>query len=476
MPIHMRAYQARRGTGSRRGGRRILAWSPVVIILTVLSAKSAEAAVEKTLYAFNTMPPAGALQVGGNPTGTLLRDASGAFYGATSLGGMYYNGVIFKLSPPATEQTEWKMSILYTFTGGYDGGSPNPVLVMDNSGAIYGSTQTGGSWLNQGLVFKLTPPAPGSTQWTETVLHYFYNNRYENADDGANPSGGLIMDRNGNLYGTTDVGGSIADPSSGFGTVFKLTPLDAAKTKWQETVLYRFTGVADGQNPMNALTLDAAGALYGTTIYGGTGSCSDLFSTIIGCGTVFKLTPPGPGHTMWTKTTLHSFTAGADGFVPQGKLLLDAAGAIYGTTIEGGGGACTDGLLNPVGCGIVYKLSPPSGTQTRWAEAILHSFQGPEGAYPQGGLIMDATGTLFGTTSGGGPMSYGVGGYGVLFKLAPPEYASRNWTETALYNFDVRTSGSEAVGELIRDSAGHFFGVTYSGGPNLAGTIYEIIL
>ena len=98
--------------------------------------------------------------------------------------------------------------------------------------------------------------------------------------------------------------------------------------------------------------------------------------------------------------------------MPQGKLLLDAAGGIYGTTIEGGGGACTDGLLNPVGCGIVYKLSPPSGTQAWWSETILHSFQGPEGAYPQGGLIMDTTGTLFGTTSGGGPTSYGVGGYG----------------------------------------------------------------
>src|SRR5262249_50516273 len=101
-----------------------------------------------------------------------------------------------------------------------------------------------------------------------------------------NTTGGLIMDRYGNLYCTTDVGGSIADPCSGFGTVFTRTPLDAAKTKWQETVLYRFTGVADGQNPMNALTLDAAGALYGTTIYGGTGSCTDFLSNILGCGTV----------------------------------------------------------------------------------------------------------------------------------------------------------------------------------------------
>jgi hypothetical protein len=164
-----------------------------------------------------------------------------------------------------------------------------------------------------------------------------------------------------------------------------------------------------------------------------------------------------------------------DGNVPQGKLLLDTAGAIYGTTIEGGTGACTDGLLTPVGCGIVYKLTPPGGGQTRWTETIIHHFQGPEGAFPQGGLIIDTTGALFGTTSGGGPTSYGVGGYGVLFKLAPPLQGSHDWIETVLYNFDVSISGTEAIGELIPDSAGHLFGVTYSGGPHLGGTIYEII-
>ena len=449
----------------------------ITAILFTLSALPAAAATETTLYAFNWAPPPGALNPGSGPTGTLLRDASGALYGATSLGGAYYNGTIFKLTPPAAGQTEWQMSVLYDFTGGFDGGSPNPTLVMDSSGAIYGTTQSGGSWLNQGLVFKLTPPATGHTQWTETVLHYFYHSYAFGADDGANPSGGLIMDKNGALYGTTDLGGSITDPSGiGLGTVFKLTPVDAGKTTWAETVLYRFNSLADGENPMFTLTMDAAGALYGSTLYGGTGPCVDLFSEPVGCGTVFKLTPPVPGQTTWTKTTIHNFTAGADGNMPEYSLLLDASGALYGTTYEGGTGACTDWFSNLVGCGVVFKLTPPAAGHTAWTESVLHSFTGPDGAYPQGGLIMDGSGALIGTASGGGPISYGVvGGYGLVFKLAPPPPGQQSWTETVIYNFDIRTSGSEPVGELIRDPAGHLFGVTYGGGPTLGGTIYEII-
>src|SRR5262249_17780608 len=138
-----------------------------IIVLCAMSAVPAVAG-ETTLYSFGPYD-----KIGSNPNGTLLRDASGALYGTNMLGGAYYNGMIFKLSPPAAGQTQWALSVLYTFTGGSDGGLPNPGLVMDASGALYGTTQEGGSWLNQGLVFKLTPPARGSTQWTQTVLHYF---------------------------------------------------------------------------------------------------------------------------------------------------------------------------------------------------------------------------------------------------------------------------------------------------------------
>jgi hypothetical protein len=438
-----------------------IGWIAVVCAISTIPA----VAGETTLYSFGPYD-----KIGSNPNGTLLRDASGALYGTTMLGGAYYNGTILKLSPPGAGQTQWTLSVLYTFTGGSDGGTPNPGLVMDASGALYGTASSGGSWLNQGLVFKLTPPARGSTQWTETVLHYFYHSYAYGADDGANPSGGLIMDRNGALYGTTDLGGNISSLSS-YGTVFKLTPLDAGRTKWAETILYRFGGGADGANPMSGVMLDAAGSLYGTTLYGGSGGCLDMLSNYLGCGTVFKLTPPGYGQTAWTKSTLHSFSI-ADGSIPNGRLLLDYYGGVYGTTFQGGSGQCHDSLYNVIGCGIVYKLTPPTGMQRNWTESVLHDFAGPDGAFPQGGLIADTTGALYGTTSGGGPITYGVlGSYGLVYKLTPGQ---RGWTETVLHNFDISTSGDTPVGELVRDPYGRFFGVAHLGGAHGNGTVFEI--
>jgi hypothetical protein len=322
----------------------------------------------------------------------------------------------------------------------------------------------------------LTPPPPGGTEWHETVIHNFTYSFVYNLNDGAFPSGGLIMDNYGALYGTTDLGGSTADPSgNGFGAVFKLTPLDTERTQWQETVLYRFTSVADGINPMSTLTLDAAGALYGTTLYGGTGTCSDWMYNIIGCGTVFMLSPPAPGQATWSKNTLHNFANGVDGAVPQGKPLLDDAGAVYGTTYQGGTGACPDWGGNVIGCGIIYKLTPAGQAPADWTESIIHTFTGLDGAYPQGGVIMDSTGALYGMASGGGPISYGiVGGYGLVFQLMPSP-GLPYWTETVLYNFDVSQTGTRPIGELIRDPAGRLFGVTNSGGPEFGGTIFEIV-
>jgi len=447
--------------------------SAIVVVLNTLSAMPTKAA-ENTLFSFNSFPGFGELQTGSNPNGTLLRDASGALYGTTMLSGAYYNGTVFKLTPPASGQTEWTMSVLYTFTGGFDGGLPNPGLVMDDRGALYGTTESGGSWTNEGLVFKLTPPAAGNTQWTETVLYYFNYNFLDSTGDGVNPGVGLVMDKSGALYGTTDLGGGRTS-EVGSGTVFKLTPLNAEKTNWQEDVLYRFQGGTDGRNPMSQLALDSTGALYGTTLYGGTGGCTDFFSELIGCGTVFRLTPPGPGETAWTKTTLHSFTGGWDGSVPQARLLAGADGALYGTTYQGGTGACTDSFYNVIGCGVVFKLAPPASQQTEWTETVIHDFAGPEGAFPQAGLVADGTGALIGTTSGGGPVSYGVvGGYGVVFKLVPPAPGQVRWTQTVLYNFDVTNSGDEAIGELVRDPKGNLFGVTYEGGEHMGGTVFEI--
>ena len=200
-------------------------------------------------------------------------------------------------------------------------------------------------------------------------------------------------------------------------------------------------------------------------LYGGTGACTDYLSNVIGCGTVYKLMPPAPGQAAWAKTTLHSFTRGADGIVPQGRLLLDYYGNVYGTTIEGGTGQCTDSLYNVVGCGVIYRLTPPGLGQTTWTESIPHNFTGPDGAFPQGGLLIDAAGALYGTTSGGGPASNAIlGSYGLVFKLSPPTQGGSPWTETILYSFDITTSGDTPVDELTGDPFGNLFGVT-----NLAG-------
>lgn len=417
----------------------------------------ATAATEQTLFAFDGSFASKAA----NPDGTLLRDASGALYGATMDGdGSTSFGAVFKLTPPALGHTTWTPSFLHTFTQKGDSLRPNADLVMDRAGALYGTTEGDGAF-DQGVVFKLTPGASG---WTLTVLHAFNYDWVDGITDGSSPHGGVAMDSGGALYGTTCLGGSLADPSGvGFGTAFRLTPPPAGQTRWTETVLYRFAGGADGQCPQAALARDGTGALYGTTLEGGQGRCLNA-----GCGTVFKLAPPTPGQTRWTKTTLYRFTGGKDGGSPRGKLLLDRSGALYGTTYQGGTGACTDGL-STIGCGVVFKVTPPAAGQTGWTQSVLLNFQISNGSFPEGGVITDMSGSLYGTTGQGGQY-----GYGVAFRLSPPATGQTRWTETVLHNFNVSSSGSEPVGELVGDAAGHLFGVTYLGGAKLGGTAFEI--
>lgn len=447
-------------TGGTSGGG--LALVTILALTSLALAPTATAATEQTLYSF---PSSG--RIGCYPEGTLLRDAAGALYGATSLCGAYDSGTLFKLAPPTPDRTRWTVSLLHSFTGYSSGGSPNADLVMDASGAIYGTTEDGG-WNFQGTVFKLTPPTPGTPKWKKDVL-YFFQDVYGGRRDGANPGAGVIMDASGELYGTTNLGGGSS--VLGFGTVFKLAPPASGEKKWKETVLHSFTGGADGQNPFSTLATDGTGALYGTTMYGGSGKCVNPMLSTVGCGTAFKLTPPGPGQTRWSKTILHTFTGGIDGGVPQGKLLLDASGALYGATYQGGSGKCTQLVLGTViGCGTVFKLTPPAPGQNAWTESVLYNFKGgTDGAYPQGGVIKDATGSLYGTASAGG-----VYGSGVAFKLTPPVPAQTKWTETVLHHFNISADGDTPVGEIIRDGGGHLFGVTWSGGAQLRGTVFEI--
>ncbi len=255
---------------------------------------------------------------GGNPHGGLIRDQSANLYGGTETGGKHGCGVVFKLNN-GVETT------LYTFTGSEvngDGCSVAGNLVRDDIGNLYGTTSFGGNLPGCGTVFKL------DTGGNETILHAFNCS----GTDGSVPQAGLILDSVGYLYGTT-----MNSSPMGAGTVFKI---DTAGSNY--SLLYTFSGGADGGTPLGPVIMDNAGNLYGTTRYGGDLSCG----APRGCGVVFKLTSTGK------ETVLHTFS-GPDGMVPSSGLLRDGAGNLYGTAPRGGNGGCGGS-----GCGVIFKITP----------------------------------------------------------------------------------------------------------------------
>jgi uncharacterized repeat protein (TIGR03803 family) len=221
----------------------------------------------------------------GNFPNAVIQDAAGNLYGTTFYGGAGL-GVVFKLAPPAQEGGAWTESVLYSFTGGADGGLPYASVIQDAAGNLYGTTSVGGDQCSLlgtcGVVFKLAPPAQEGGAWTETVLYSFLG-----GTDGGFPVGGVIQDAAGTLYGTTLFGG-LDSSYCGFscGVVFKLD------NSGNETALYSFTGLADGNNPYSGLIQDAAGNLYGTTGYGGDFN-GEFCANNTGCGVVFKVAPAG---------------------------------------------------------------------------------------------------------------------------------------------------------------------------------------
>jgi uncharacterized repeat protein (TIGR03803 family) len=289
---------------------------------------------------------------GSDPMGGLSIDGSGALYGTASRGGANGGwGTVFRLTPPAEGKTRWVFATLYTFTDGNDGGTPEGGVVMDEGGALYGTTFEGGPGTNRcggscGTAFKLTPARHGKAPWPETTIYAFGSViGGGNFTDGNNPIGGLVFDASGTvLYGTTIGGGTSDNCPQGCGTVFSLT---ASGDTWTETVIHSFSGVPDGYEPDGALSFDASGALWGAAGWGGISTSSGCQGS--GCGTIFKLTNGASG---WTETTEYSFTGGLDGGIPTGGLVFDAAGNPYGTTAVGGPPNGSDGF------GTVFELTP----------------------------------------------------------------------------------------------------------------------
>jgi len=323
---------------------------------------------EKVLYRFKGE------RDGIEPVAGVIFDTDGNLYGTTPGGGVYQSGTAFELTP--TANGEWAHRILYSF-GGSDGSIPMAGLVFDSAGNLYGTAGYGGSH-GAGSVYRLAPGANG--HWVLSTLHSF------NSDDGAHPVSALVFDAVGNLYGTTMYGGTY-----GQGTVFQLTP--GADDKWMEKVLHSFKGGRDPGMPAAGMAIDKTGNLYGTTTSN---------------GAAFELSPRANGS--WSYTVLHEFDSLESGYPPSGVLILDAAGNLYGTT-EYGGTSC-----GQVGCGTVFELRPKPGGG--WREVVLVSLGGD--AYPQSGVIFDASGNLYGTSRQGSNGKNCIGyGCGSVWEVRP---------------------------------------------------------
>jgi len=359
----------------------------------------------KVLYAFQGGTD------GGTPQGKLIMDAAGNLYGTTE----YDYGSVFKLDPKGN------LTVLHKFTGGADGGLPSGGLVRDTGGNLYGATAGGGKGPEEccGVIFEL------DTAGKETVLYEF-----SDGSDGATPYGDLFRDDAGNFYGT--VYWIRAESPGG---VFKLN------RNGKETVLHDFTGIPDGASPTAGVFRDNEGNLFGTTSVGGGGPRFE------GCGTVFKVSKTGK------ETVVYRFLDLPDGAFPQAGLIPGTRGNFYGTTYIGGDPAC-NGFYG-VGCGTVFEVSAAG------SEKVLYRFHKSKNqAGPLGGLVRDALGNLYGTTSGSPN--------GSVFKLDP------HGKETVLHYFTGGTDGCDPVVSLTLDSAGNLYGTASACGAFGYGVVFEI--
>lgn len=395
------------------GGTLVLA---IVFLFALVTPRLAHAQTFTVLHVFTRAGD-------GVYPGDVVLDNQGNLYGSTYQGGSFNYGIVFKLD------SNGKETLLHDFVGA-DGLGAGTHLLRDAAGNLYGTTFSGGTpegaigcRFGCGTIFELDKASK------ETLLYAFSSWSY-----GTYP-GGLVRDDSGNFYGTTQGGGQ-----DHWGFIFRVD--HAGKL----TVLHQFTGGADGGLPYGTLIRDAQGALYGTTIQGG-GSC--------GCGVVFKIDKAGK------ETVLYSFTGGADGAFPLGGLVRDSEGNLYGTASRDGDMSCGGGA----GCGTVFQLDK-TGKMT-----VLHTFSGLDGEYPQASLVLDPAGDLYGTTSYGGTGTscdlFYYAGCGIIFKL------DTSGQETVLYNFTGGADGREPAG-LFLDATGNLYGSTGVGGGN-GGVVFKLI-
>jgi len=383
--------------------------------------------------------------------------------------------VMVVLAFASVASAEWKEEVLYSFQGGpRDGSIPAGGVVFDKAGNLYGATTDGGSGgcPNQGcgMVFQLSPPAQKGGAWTEASI-YAFRGVLNGATDGFTPAGGLIIDGQGNLYGTTAYGGDgpciLLGTHAGCGIVYELSPPAQKGGQWTYTILYNFQGGSDGYFPWGNLVFDKQGNIYGATQFGGGKgtTCNIIYGGQ--CGTVFKLSPPKQKGGEWTEKILHRFKSGTDGANPNGGLVLDSRGPIYGTTFGGGN---ENGECGSLGCGTVFTLKPPSKKGGAWTEETFYRFSGQDGANPEAGVVFGGNGNLYGTVYAGA-----TNGNGAVFNLAAPKGGHGLWKETVLYRFSNGNDGANPAAGLVLDVRGDMYGATSRGeGGSQYGELFRL--
>lgn len=351
---------------------------------------------------------------GGSPLSGFTIDANGNLYGTGSYGGTTEYGVVYKINARGVEK------VLHNFVGGSDGATPEGSLLRDSLGNLYGTTLAGGT-SGAGTVFEI------NRYGKEIVLYSFTGN-----PDGAMPEAGLAMDKLGNLYGTTTAGGA-----NGNGTVFKLRK---SYGKWTEKVLYSFGQGTDGTVPVAGVTLDADGGVYGTTSTGGSS----------GYGTIFRLKHATSG---WEESIIYNFQDADDGGVPYAGLIFDQSGNLYGAATEGGSN----------GGGTIFELTPANGI---WTFAPLYSLPGWGISGTFRNLLMDASGNIYATTHCDGTNSAGT-----VYELTN---SGGTWSYNSLYVFTGGNDGKFSFSNLVSDKLGNLYGTTNTGGANGYGVVFKV--
>ena len=481
---------------------------PTLAIFMASTPAQAAPPVLTTLHKFT-----GSLGDGDTPYASLALGAGGVLYGTTNFGGTSNLGTVFSLTPPSSPGGPWTESVLYSFAGGSgDGEKPTyGVLAIGTGGVLYGTTTYGGS-LNAGTVFSLTPPASPGGPWTDSVLHSFVG-----GTDGDRPYAGVVLGAGGVLYGTTSAGGDSSYYGYGAGTVFSLTPPASPGGSWTENVLYAFTGFADGTAPFAGVEIGSGGVLYGATDYGGAANVGTVFSLTppaspggpwtqsvlysftgladggypwggvaiaaassgppvlygatqaggaAGRGTVFSLAPPSSPGGAWTESVLYSFTGLADGGEPVAPVTVGGGGTLYGAAQFGG----------ESDVGAIFSLTPPVSPGGAWTQSVVYSFTGlGDGGWPTAGVTIGAAGVLYGNTCCGGTSNDGT-----LFQLVPAIYTISGQVTLSgngLSGVTMTLSGVES-GSTITDSGYYSFALQGGGGsftvtPSLTGYAFS---